>query len=81
MGRFLYDRDLRHERVKPTCFLLIRETEGNDKNVLSRLWPYQINIEILKTLSTLKLIPELYLDPSRTSTVKVYYDFRKEAPP
>ena len=22
---FLYDRDLRHERVKPTCFLLIQE--------------------------------------------------------
>ena len=26
MEWFLYDKDLRHERVKPTCFLLIRET-------------------------------------------------------
>ena len=37
MGRFLYDRDLRHERVKPTCFLLIREREGNDKCFKSTL--------------------------------------------
>ena len=37
MDWFLHDRDLRHELVKPTCFLLIRETEGNDKFFKSTL--------------------------------------------
>ena len=46
MDCFIYDRDLGHERVKPTWFLLIWEAR--------REWPifevdfgYQINIDIL----------------------------------
>ena len=37
MEWFLYDRDLRHERVKPTCFYQFEKQEGNDKILKSTL--------------------------------------------
>ena len=37
MDWFLYDRDLRHERVKPTCFYQSEKREGNDKVLKSTL--------------------------------------------
>ena len=39
------------------------------------LWPYQINVDILQTFSTLKPILEAYLEPSRTLTIKLSCDF------
>ena len=80
MDCFIYDRDLGHERVKPTCFLLIWEAR--------REWPifevdfgYQINIDILSIFSIVKHMPdEAYLEPSRTSTIKISCGFCKEAP-
>ena len=40
---------------------------------------YSINIDILQTCSTVELVPEAYLEPSRTSTIKLFCDFHKDA--
>ena len=67
MDWFLYDRDLYHERVKPTSFLLIRETR--------KQW------QIFEADFVQKPLPETYLETSRTSTIKLPCDFCKKTPP
>ena len=37
MDWFIYGRDLRHERVKPTCFYWFEKQEGNDRLLKSTL--------------------------------------------
>ena len=64
MNWFLFDRDLRHERVKPTYFFINSKNKKAMINFWSRLWPYEINIDILKTYSTVKLMPEACLEPT-----------------
>ena len=61
----------------------------NSRNKKSRInfsmtltkWPYEANIDILETFSTIKVIPEVLLEHIRTSTIKLSCNFLKEAPP
>ena len=47
----------------------------------SRLWLYQTNSDFDKPFLPQKPTPEMYLEPSRAFTIKVFCDFRKEALP
>ena len=40
---------------------------------------YKTSIEILQTFSTIKLIPEAYLEPSPAYTIKLFSDFSKKS--
>ena len=65
--------------VKPTCFLLIQEAIRSMTNFwLLQNWLYQTRTDILQTFSTIKLIPEAYLEVSRTSAIKIFVIFPKK---
>ena len=81
MDWLLYDRDLRHEWGKPTFFFINSRNKKAMKNFWSQLWPYQINVDILLTFSTVKRLSEAYLEPRWASIIKLSCDFCKEAPP
>ena len=57
-------------------FLLIQETGRSMTNFLTKLlWLCQTSIDILETISTITLIPEVDLETSGTSRIKFFCDF------
>ena len=60
-------------------FELIRETITGSQIFEVWLWLHQTNIDIMQAFSNVKPKPEAYLEPSRTSKMKLFCDFCKEA--
>ena len=62
--------------VKPTCFLLVQESRRSIQNFW--LWLCKTSIDILQTFSTVKVIPDKYLESKRTSAITFFVIFSKK---
>ena len=61
----------------PIVFLLIQMIRKSMTHfLLAKVdFQYSINIDILQTFPTVELLPKAYLEPSGTSTLKLFCDF------
>ena len=66
--------------VKPTCFFINSKNKWHIFQWLCWYLLYKTNIDILQTFSTLKCLPEAYLETIGTSIIR-FLIFLKEAPP